>query len=648
MITLSSLEDLAFFRETEEVECKLAQGRDGQGQLPNDFWPTYSAFANTRGGTIFLGLREKSLGFDLVGLPNPSKIKTDFFNQLNNPQKISANLLSGMMVEEISIEGKIILSIKVPAAGRKYRPVHINGNPLTGTYRRSDDGDRLCDGETVRRMLAEQVQDSRDNRVLRNFDISDLSAESVASYRQVLRDTRKNHPFLDFEDSVFLRKIGAIRKDRENNVEGLTVAGLLMFGLSENIRDEFPNYHLDYQERPRAQIEQRWIDRVTLDGTWSGNIFDFYRRVYRKLVADLKVPFALRDGQRQDETVVHEALREAFVNSLVHADYSARASILIVKRPDMFGFRNPGRMRVSVEQAIVGGESDGRNRTLQSMFLLIGAGERAGSGVPKIHKGWKEQHWVAPSLYDIDEPSEQTRLELRTSDLIPPEAIETLRKRFGGRIDFLSAEERLALATAAQEQIVSHARMLSICDLHPVDLSRLLQSLVQANFLVPSGRSKGTVYRLAGTNLPNPDLIFAPVSLAEEPAEASKPLELSSKPLELSSQDLGSSREATLKTALPIIDDLSSLDRETLLQVNKYAETVSGKKKIPSSEMNLIVINICKGRFLTLKVIAEILGKNEIYLRQSVLNPLVVSGVLERAFPQAPSHPRQAYTTTQG
>ena len=72
----------------------------------------------------------------------------------------------------------------------------------------------------------------------------------------------------------------------------------------------------------------------------------------KKITADLKIPFKLDGDKRVDKTSVHDALREALVNTLVHADYSGKASILIVKRPDMFGFRNPGLMRVSVEQAI--------------------------------------------------------------------------------------------------------------------------------------------------------------------------------------------------------------------------------------------------------------------------------------------------------
>ena len=57
------------------------------------------------------------------------------------------------------------------------------------------------------------------------------------------------------------------------------------------------------------------MDRLYPDGSWSGNLFEFFRRVYRKLTADLKVPFALKEGQRQDDTPVHEALREALVNT---------------------------------------------------------------------------------------------------------------------------------------------------------------------------------------------------------------------------------------------------------------------------------------------------------------------------------------------
>lgn len=74
---------------------------------------------------------------------------------------------------------------------------------------------------------------------------------------------------------------------------------------------------------------------------------------------------------------MHKALREALVNAIVHADYSERLSVLVVKPPGYFGFRNPGRMRIPNEASFEGGISDCRNRSLQRMFSLIGLGEQA-------------------------------------------------------------------------------------------------------------------------------------------------------------------------------------------------------------------------------------------------------------------------------
>jgi len=195
-------------------------------------------------------------------------------------------------------------------------------------------------------------------------------------------------------------------------LSGLTLAGLLLFGKWPAIQEGVPFYFVDYQEQPEDKASQtRWLDRVVPDGTWSGNLFDFYRKVSCKLVADLKGPFVLKGNFRQDDTPLHRALREALVNALVHADYAGRASILVIKDPAGFVFRNPGMMRVPPEQALRGGESDCRNRTLHQIFLMINLGERAGSGLPKIRQGW-EVEGGAIRLFDSFEPYDQTRLEM--------------------------------------------------------------------------------------------------------------------------------------------------------------------------------------------------------------------------------------------
>ncbi|CTP99220.1 hypothetical protein BN1007_10251 [Klebsiella variicola] len=59
MFPVSDLLDLQTLSESVELEFKLAQGAEGKGKLPEDFWRTYSAMANTRGGYVVLGVREK-------------------------------------------------------------------------------------------------------------------------------------------------------------------------------------------------------------------------------------------------------------------------------------------------------------------------------------------------------------------------------------------------------------------------------------------------------------------------------------------------------------------------------------------------------------------------------------------------------------
>ncbi len=215
MINLQSLEDLSLLRESVSLECKLANGRDGKGALPDDFWPTYSAMANADGGVVILGLRERQGRFEPVGLENPDKVRTELFNNLNNRQKVSINLLTDSHVREWAVEGKTLLVIEIPRASRQQRPVYLTTNPLNGnTYRRLNEGDRPLADEDVKRMLAEQVEDSRDSRILSHFGLKDLDANSLKAYRNIFRADKPDHPWLGLDDEGFLRMLGGWREDR--------------------------------------------------------------------------------------------------------------------------------------------------------------------------------------------------------------------------------------------------------------------------------------------------------------------------------------------------------------------------------------------------------------------------------------------------
>lgn len=650
----SLLTDLPLLAETVDLECKLAHGEHGKGALPKDFWPTYSAMANAQGGVVLLGIREQAGRFSVAGLPEPDRVRQDLFNNLNNRQKVSVNLLTERDVTLHQVDDQTVMAICIAPAGRRQRPVYLNGQPLGHTWRRLHDGDRLCDDETVKRMLVEQVEEERDRRILSRFDLSDIEPESLRVYRQMLRDEKPGHPYLEMPDGEFLRSIGGWRRDRESGDEGLTLAGLLMFGRWEAIQEGVPHYFVDYQERPEARTERRWVDRLVPDGSWSGNVFDFFRRVYRKLVADLKVPFALKDGQRQDDTPVHQALREALVNTLVHADYTGRVSVLVVKRPDMFGFRNPGRLRLPLSQVLAGGESDCRNRLMHQMFLMIGLGERAGSGMPKILSGWQSQHWRQPLLREKDEP-EQTLLELHMLDLLPQRIVGLLRERIGPAFDDLDRGERLVLATAAIEQSVNHARLAGMTDLHPHDLSIKLARLEREGWLQSTGQTKGKVYFLPGTRPLAPEDVFS-ASAVPEPAPGTRPTRSGHseprsghKPLRSSGDgDAFRDHEGCLLTSkldAPVIDSLSTLDPGLLAELEARAALPRERPRLDPDAMTTAILAVCSGRYLRLSALAELLDRNADSLRKNHLDRLVKEGRLLRAFPLTPNHEMQSYRT---
>ncbi|WP_293133347.1 hypothetical protein [Okeania sp. SIO3I5] len=170
-------------------------------------------------------------------------------------------------------------------------------------------------------MLRDASSEPQDSQILDNFNLNDLDSETLKAFRQRFSNREPEHPWLAFDDKNLLLQLGGWKRDRDTNKEGLTHAGLLMFGRERTILDAFPYYHLDYQERFSSDPDQRLDYRLTLDGRWEPNLFNFYYRVYSRLVKDLDVPFQLdKNATRREETHVHQGIREALANTLIHAD----------------------------------------------------------------------------------------------------------------------------------------------------------------------------------------------------------------------------------------------------------------------------------------------------------------------------------------
>ena len=146
MIDFSRVEE---YREDNRIEAKKALGG-----LPHSIWETYSAFANTIGGVILLGVEEwKDKSFHTVDLPDPEGMIAEFWTLVNDPKVVNVNVLSPADVFVEVVNGDRIIAVCVPPAAKL--PVYINNDPLTGSYYRNGEGDFRFTRAEVERMLAD-------------------------------------------------------------------------------------------------------------------------------------------------------------------------------------------------------------------------------------------------------------------------------------------------------------------------------------------------------------------------------------------------------------------------------------------------------------------------------------------------------------
>ena len=211
-------------------------------------------------------------------------------------------------------------------------------------------------------------------------------------------------------DAEYLRSIGAAAVSREDKALHPTAAGMLMFGDEYNIVRHFPEYFLDYREMLDPSI--RWTDRIqSSSGDWSGNLCDFYFRVYNKLSLDIKTPFAM-----------------------------------------------------------VGGESDPRNKSLMKMFNLINIGERSGSGVPNIFNTWEDEHWKEPTIAERFDPDRT----ILTLEFLEKQASKTSDKKQAIKV----SDKRQAAKTSDHKEKI-HRFLIQSGESTAKDIANFIELSVQ-------------------------------------------------------------------------------------------------------------------------------------------------------------------------
>ena len=471
-------------REGQTLEFKEAGV-----SLPADLWETYSAFSNTEGGRIVLGVSEhidgngqKTFSFD--GVSDSESLMKEFWDTVRNARKISCDVMFSDDVEVMCDEDREFIVINIPRADRRVKPVKVydkKAKHMVAWIRRGE-SDYHCTDDELTRMEHDALPNA-DNAVIEDLNMSAFNSLTIATYRNLLAQEKPSHPWLRDDDEDFLYHLRAIDRGRDGEYHP-TLAGLLAFGNEFEILRIIANYHLDYREQTNPSV--RWNDRLdSMSGDWSGNLIDFYLNATQRIDRALPQSFGLsNNGMRHtSRTEVNDAIHEAIANALIHSYYGSGAAVTVILEPYKLSVSNSGTFLINRDVAIAGGVTETRNPILARIFTLIGVVDRAGSGLRKIYSTWQEKFEQTPDLSESYAP-DKVDMEL-------PLAANMMAKRSYTRVSY---DDILRLCQEQGE--ITAKDLVAILGMKQSTAQLALRNLTAHGQLISKRRGRAYVYQL--------------------------------------------------------------------------------------------------------------------------------------------------------
>ena len=388
---------------------------------PQSFLRTAAAFANTAGGTIVIGVADRTR--DVRGVGSPLDLEERAANLISD--SIQPRLLPD--IEVIRYRDRHVLFVRVyPSASR---PHFIKRAGLrSGTFVRVGSTNRQADAQ-----LIAEIQRFAIGECFDEWPIPEANSEA-----------------LDFRAAS--ESFAPVRRLRRRNLESLrlvtayqgrtvpTVGGMLLFG--HDRLDRFPDAWIQagrFAGTDKATI----LDHTRLDGYPAQAIEDAVSFVEKHSLRGAEIG---RVRRRDRWNLPPEAVREAIVNAVVHADYSQRGGpIRVAIYDDRLEVENPGLLPFGLTlEDLPRGVSKVRNRVLGRVFRELGLVEQWGSGAQRMIAACREAGLPAPVWEEI---GFRLRVTLR-SERVRPERIDPRDRRI---LDLLEGDEGRATREIAAE-----------------------------------------------------------------------------------------------------------------------------------------------------------------------------------------------------
>ena len=234
-----------FFQLIKNGENLRVEFKESRDKLPANLFETICAFLNTKGGFILLGVSDKG---KIIGVNKRkvAKLKKDIANLSNNRQKLSPTIM--LSIEEIEIEDKIVLVIKVPESSY----IHKSNGEI---FIRNQDGDyRVTRPEEIAKIVNRKQNYYSEQTVFPEIKFSDFRQDLIGRAKQLIKLNNAAHHWQELDEKALLARAGFYRKDKSGS-EGYTLAAILFFGTDDLIQSVLPAY--------KFEALLRWIDMMT-------------------------------------------------------------------------------------------------------------------------------------------------------------------------------------------------------------------------------------------------------------------------------------------------------------------------------------------------------------------------------------------------
>ncbi len=366
-------------------ESITVEFKESHSNITKDVYDTVCSFSNRDGGHIFLGVKDNG---EIIGIEadKVDKIKKQFVTTINNDSKMYPPLYLTPVPYET--EGKQILYIRVPVSQDVVRC-------SSKIWDRNDDADIdiTHHSDEVYRLYARKRGSFFVNKVT-HFGIDSLRSDLLERAREMTRVREKNHPWKAMSDEAMLRSAGLILTDEYSQVEGITYAGILLFGKDSTIMSVLPQHKTDAIFR--VLNTDRYDDRDVV----ITNLIESYDRLMAFGQKHLNDTFHL-DGI-QSVSARDNILREIISNLLAHRDFSnAYVAKLVIEKERIFT-ENANLSHGYGALNLATFEPFPKNPPISKVFREIGMADELGSGMRNTYKYTKMYSGSAPQFIEGD------------------------------------------------------------------------------------------------------------------------------------------------------------------------------------------------------------------------------------------------------